>query len=80
MSKQNRQKPEAWRIIVGILSLAFILYLWPEKDIAAIYAGMPGDLAIPLIVTTVAVSLFKVLLIAGAVLLIKWLMGKFSAK
>jgi hypothetical protein len=41
---------------------------------------MPSDQIAPLIVTTVAVSLLKVAVIAGAILLIKWIIGKIKKK
>lgn len=31
------QKKEPWRIIVAILSIVFIIYMWAEKDIVAIF-------------------------------------------
>lgn len=29
------QKKETWRIVVAIISIAFIIYMWIEKDIVA---------------------------------------------
>ena len=54
--------------------------MWVKKDIAEIYATMPSKQIAPLIVTTVAVSLLKVAAIAGAILLIKWVVGKIKNK
>jgi hypothetical protein len=45
--------------------------MWVEKDIVSIYATMPKEQVFPLIATTLAVSLLKVALLAGAILLIK---------
>ena len=73
----NNQKKEPWRIIVAIISIAFIIYMWVEKDIIAIYSSMPAEQALPLAVTTVAVSLFKVAMLTVGILLIKWIAGKF---
>ena len=73
----NNQKKEPWRIIVAIISIAFIIYMWVEKDIMAIYSSMPAEQALPLAVTTVAVSLFKVAMLTVGILLIKWIAGKF---
>ena len=73
----NNQKKEPWRIIVAIISIAFIIYVWVEKDILAIYSSMPAEQALPLAVTTVAVSLFKVAMLTVGILLIKWIAGKF---
>ena len=56
--------------------MAYIVFMWVKKDIADIYATMPADQIAPLIATTIAVSLIKVAAIAGAVLLIKWVIGK----
>ena len=76
--KNNNKEP--WRIIVGIASIAYILFMWVKKDIVSIYTTMPQEQIVPLIATTVAVSVFKVALIAGAILLIKWIIGKISSK
>lgn len=73
----SNQKKEPWRIIVAIISIAFIIYMWVEKDILAIYSSMPAEQALPLAVTTVAVSLFKVAMLTVGILLIKWIAGKF---
>lgn len=72
------QKKEPWRIIVAIISIAFIIYMWIEKDIVAIYSSMPAEQALPLAVTTVAVSLFKVALMTVGILVIKWIVGEFK--
>ena len=73
----NGQKKEPWRIIVAIISIVFIIYMWVEKDILATYSSMPAEQALPLAVTTVAVSLLKVALITVGILIIKWVAGKF---
>ena len=73
-------KKEPWRIVVGAISIAFIVYLWSSKDIAEIYTTMPPDQIMPVIVTTVLVSILKVALIAVAVLLVKWIVEKMKKK
>ena len=72
------QKKEPWRIVVAIIAIAYIIYMWVEKDILAIYSSMPAEQALPLAVTTVFVSLVKVGLMAAGILLIKWIAGKFK--
>lgn len=72
----NKQKKEPWRIIVAILSIAFIIYMWVEKDIVSIYSSMPAEQALPLAVTTVAVSLLKVGALTVGILFAKWIVGK----
>ena len=58
-------KKEPWSIAVGILAIAYIVYMWVEKEIITIYTTMPNEQVVPLIVTTIVVSLVKVAAIAG---------------
>ena len=78
--ENNKNKKEPWRIIVGIISILFIAYMWVKKDIMAIYSTMPQEEILPLMITTIAVSLIKVAAIAGGILLLKWLANKFQNK
>lgn len=71
------QKKEPWRIIVATLAIIYIVYMWVEKDIVAIYSAMPAEQALPLIVTTLVVSLVKVGVFTVGILFIKWLVSKF---
>ena len=80
MDEQTNRKKEPWRIVVGIIAIAYIVYMWVKKDILTIYATMPKEQVAPLLATTIAVSLIKVVAIAGGILLIKWLIRKFSNK
>ena len=80
MEKKEKKRTEPWRIIVFVIAVAFIIYMWVKKDIAEIYTTMPKEQIAPLIVTTIAVSLLKVAVIAGAILLIKWIVGKIRNK
>lgn len=72
----KKQKNETWRIIVGIISIVFIIFMWVKNDIVALYTTMPKEQVIPLIITTITVSLIKVAVIAGIVLIIKWIIKK----
>lgn len=76
----EKKKKAPWRIIVFILSIAFIVYLWVKKDVAAIYETMPKEQIAPLIATTVAVALCKIAILAGGILLIHWAAGKIRKK
>ncbi len=76
----KNKKIEPWRIVVFSLSMALIFFLWIKKDIAAIYATMPKEQIAPLIITTVAVTLLKVGAISGAILLLKWIIGRVKKK
>ena len=77
-NKRNRREP--WRIVVGIISILFIAYMWVQKDIMAIYTTMPQEEVLPLIVTTLAVSLLKVTAITGGILLAKWVVNRLQKK
>ena len=72
----NEKKRELWRIVVFIIAAAYIVYMWVEKDIVAIYSAMPPEQALPMAVTTIVVSLLKVAILAGGILLVKWSLGK----
>ena len=76
----KEKKREPWRIIVGLAAIAFIVYTWVEKDVAATYASLPQEQLLPMIMTTAAVTLLKVALMAGAILVIKWIVGKIRKK
>ena len=80
MCNENKNKKEPWRIIAFIISVLFIVFMWVKNDIIAIYTTMPRHQIVPLIATTVAVSLLKVGAVAGVVLLIKWAVGKIKNK
>ena len=74
----KEQKKEPWRIVVGVLAIIYIIYMWVEKNIVAIYSSMPEEQAIPLIVTTIVVSLVKVGAITIGILFIRWIVEKFK--
>ena len=71
MDNNENKKREPSRIVVGVVSIAYIVYMQLAKDIIAIYSSMPTEQAAPLIVTTIAVSLVKVAAISGGLLLVK---------
>ena len=73
-------KKEPWRYIVGLLSAAFIVYMWTTKNVAGQYADMAKEDLLPLIVTNAAVTLVKVVAIAAAVWLVRWLVAKWNKR
>ena len=75
-----KNKPDSWRIVVGVASILFILYMWMSKDIIEIYKTMPKEEILPLVMTTVAVSLLKVAGIALVVILARWAYIRFIKK
>lgn len=74
----SKWKKEPWRLTVTALSIAFILFMWVKKDIAAVYGTLPAEQLVPMIVTTAAVLLVKVAALAGVILLVKWAQAKFQ--
>ncbi len=80
MSNENKKQKEPWRIVVFIISVLFIAFMWVKNDIASIYTTMPKEQVIPLIATTVLVSLIKIAAIAGGILLIKWIVSKIKKR
>ena len=74
------KKIEPWRIVVFIIAVAFIIFTWVKKDIAEIYATMPNEQILPLILTTIAVTLLKIAGITVGILLIKWIVGKINKR
>lgn len=66
--------------MVGIAAIAFIVYTWVKKDVAAQFAAMPGEDMLPMLITSVAITVAKVAMLAGAVLLVKWLVGKLQTR
>ena len=74
------QKKELWRIIVAIISVALIVFMWVKKDIATIYSTMPKEQLVPVIITSVVVTLVKVIGITAVILLIKWSIEKLKSR
>ena len=73
-------KKEPWRLVVGILSVLFIVFLWVKNDIIEIYASAPKETLVPMLVTTVAVSLLKLACITGILVFVNWLIRKIKNK
>ena len=73
-------KTDWWRWPVGLLSAAFIVYMWSTKDVAGQYADMAKEDLLPLVVTNAAVTLLKVAAIAAAVWLVRWLLAKWNKR
>ena len=80
MDNRKNQRKEPWRIVIFIISVLFIAFMWSTRDISDIYATTPRDQAVPLIATTIFVSLIKISVITGGVWLIKWVSGKIRKK
>ena len=73
---EQKKKKEPWRIVVFVLAVVCILWMQVKNDIAGTLVGVPKEQVLPMLVTGVAVTLLKVALLAGIVLLLKWIAGK----
>ncbi len=76
----KNKKLEPWRIVVGALAIAFIVYMWVTKDVALIYETMPSEDVLPVILVNVFVTLLKVVGIAAILMLIKFIANKINKK
>ncbi len=74
--KNNIPKPV--RIVMFVAAVGWIVAMWVKKDLAATLAAVPAEAAIPMMVTSLAVTLAKVALLTVVILLIKWLTGKIG--
>lgn len=70
----NKKAP--WRILVGIAAIAYIIYMWVDKDLLSLYAGIPTGQLLPMAATSTAVTLVKVGILAAAVCIIKKLLRR----
>lgn len=70
----KNNKIETWKLVMGAISIIYIISMWVKKDMLS--TNMP--LSLPLIVTSIAVTLLKVGAIASVVLLVKLLMNKLK--
>ena len=68
-----KKKKEPWKIVLAIISIIFIVFMWIKKDIVTIYSAMPKEQIVPLVLTTIIVTLVKVIGIVVTILLIKWI-------
>ena len=71
-------KKEPWKIVVFSLSVVFIICLWVKNGLVSVYAGLSLSDAMPLLATGFAVTAVKVAILAGMILIIKWIMGKIG--
>ena len=68
-------KKEPWRWVVFGLAVAYIAYMFISKS--AVRSAPDGEL-LPMAVTGLVVSVVKVALIAGGILLLKRIAGKLK--
>lgn len=73
-------KNKDWRVAAFIIAVVWIAYMWINKDIVSTFTTMPKEQAFAVAATSIAVTLIKVVVIAGLVLLVKWAWKKISNK
>ena len=73
------KKKEPWRMLLALSSAGYILFLWVNKGMDAA-PSLPREAVLPLAATTIAVSMSKAALLAGALLLIRWAVRKLRKK
>lgn len=76
----QKKKKEPWRLIVGLIAIAYIVYTWLEKEIFSSLTAVSGEQALPMAATSIAVTFAKVAIMAAVIFLIKWLTGKIKEK
>ena len=65
------KKTEKWRLIVGIIAMISIAMMWVNK-------GMISIESLPLLITTLAVSLVKIIVFALGIYVIKHFLTKLK--
>ena len=74
----KRGKKEPWRIVIGVVSVIFIVVIWVTKDIDAVYDSLPIEQLVPMLATSVVVMIAKVAAISGVFFLAKRLVKKIQ--
>ena len=69
-------KNEPWRLLVGIAAIAYIAYMWIDKDLLSVYAALPSEHLLPMATTGALVTVFKVVMFAAVLFLVKIIIGK----
>lgn len=72
--------PKPMRMILFAAGVTWIAAMWAKKDIAATLAAVPAEAAVPMIVTGLAITILKVALYTGVILLTKRLVGKLGGR
>ena len=76
--KEIGKKPR--RIALAIFSVIVIIIMWTEKDVLGLWSGLAIEDAVPMVITNLAVTAFKIALLAGGIYLIKTVFAKIKKK
>ena len=74
----ENKKIKVIRIVIAIIFIALIVFMWVRKDIVGIYTSMSAGDALPLVITSIVVTIAKVAIVTGVVLFAKWLIKKIT--
>lgn len=74
------KKIEPRRLVLGLASFAYIIFLWVKKNVAGAWSSLSTEALLPVILTSVAVSALKIVAIAAVVFLVRWLISKCGEK
>jgi hypothetical protein len=66
------KKPGVWKIVAAAISVLYIIYMWSQKDIEALSATVSPQELPMVVVTTIAVTVAKVALLALVLWLLRW--------
>ena len=72
-------KKEPWRIAVFVLSVSYIVFMLVKKNAGGQLSDM-SSFSLPMFVTSLGVTVIKVVVLAGGLVLVKWLIGKIGGK
>jgi hypothetical protein len=75
----QKKKPSKQQWILFSLSILMIIYLWSRKDLSA-FTQLDAQDTLPVIVTSLCVSLLKIGIIALVVAAGKYILNKFLSK
>lgn len=76
--KEIGKKPR--RIALAIFSVIVIIIMWMEKDVLGLWSGLTIEDAVPMVITNLMVTAFKIALLAGGIYLIKTVFAKIKKK
>ena len=65
--QRMKMKKEPWRIAVAGVSVAFIVAILVAKGMRGVWDAVPEEQLFPMLVTNVAVTTLKVLVVTGGI-------------
>ena len=80
MENNDKKKKEPWRVIVKMISIAFIIYVWVEKDIVSTLTTIPKEQFVSMVVPHLVVYLIAFVVISGGGFMINRIVGKMKKK